>query len=364
MSTALTLERAANLEYGPMPEGEIEIVRCNSSHDEEWNQFVHACPGASFYHRAEWRAINEECFKHETVYLGAFTGGRMVGVFPMVRVKSLLFGNIACSMPFVNYGGPCGESDAIEQRLLHAGRAVADEWRADYLEIRSQRAFGEEYPCSDHKVSMTVDLDADPEVLHSRFKREHRKEIRRAYANGFVTKFGNDLVDDFYEVISDGWRELGTPIYKASYFKAVLRALPQSTRLCVVYAPDGRPAAGALDGLHRDVVEGMWLGIRGEYRRQLVGYVLYWELLKDACQQGFRRFHLGRSSKDSGGEQFKKKWNAGTLQLYWHYVLRTRTTIPDLNPSSAKYQLAIKTWRRLPVRMTQVLGPSIARCIP
>ena len=52
------------------------------------------------------------------------------------------------------------------------------------------------------------------------------------------------------------------------------------------------------------------------------------------------------------------------MQLYWQYVLRTRTEIPALNPGNPKYQLAIKAWQRLPVGVTKVLGPFISRNIP
>lgn len=342
----------------------MNIIRCGASNEAAWSAFVQASPRASFYHRWAWRAINERCFGHRTVCLAAMDGSRVVGVFPIVQVKSVLFGNVACSMPFVNYGGPCGESDDIEQQLLDAAEAVADEWRVEYLEIRSQRNLGERYACSDHKVSMAIALEADPETVLNRMKREQRAEIRRAYKNGFVARFGPDLIDDFYTVLSESWRDLGTPIYRIDYLKAVLDAFPEATRVCVVYDAAGRPAAGAFDGLHNGIVEGMWLGMRSEYRKQLVGYVLYWELIKHACEIGCRSFHLGRSSKDSGGELFKKKWNAETLQLFWHYILRTRKEVPSLNPTNPKYQLAIKAWQRLPLAMTQALGPYIARSIP
>lgn len=342
----------------------MQIIRCDASHEAAWNVFVSASPRASFYHRSEWRGINEGNFGHQTAYLAAFDGGRMVGVFPVVRLKSLLFGTVACSMPFVNYGGPCGESDEIEQQLLHSASALADEWGVDYVEIRSQRYLGDRYPSSDHKVSMTIALEADAEAIMGRLKRDQRAEIRRAYKNGFVAKFGPGLVDDFYTVLSDSWHELGTPIYKVDYLKSILAAFPDATRVCVVYDANGRPAAGAFDGLHNGTVEGMWLGMRSDYRRQLVGYVLYWELIKHACEIGYQRFHLGRSSKDSGGEQFKKKWNADTLQLYWTYMLRTRADMPSLNPDNPKFRLAIKAWQKLPVRATQLIGPFIARSIP
>jgi FemAB-related protein (PEP-CTERM system-associated) len=360
MPTVASLAQAPR----PAPSASIEIVRCDRSQDARWNRFVQSSPRGSLYHRAEWRAVNEGALGHATAYLAATDGERVVGVLPIVRVKSLLFGNIACSMPFVNYGGPCGETDAIEARLLAAAQAVAEEWRVDYLEIRSRRRLGEYSPCSEHKVSMTVDLDPDPQALFKRFASSHRGEIKRAYNHGFTARTGHALVDDFYAVLSDNWRDRGTPIYGRGYFLAILRAMPDAMRVTVVYARDGRPAAAAFCGVHNDVVEGMWLGIRADYRRQLAGYVLYWELLKDACLGNHRTFHLGRSSKDSGGEQFKRKWNADAVQLYWHYVLRTRSTIPELNPTNAKLQLAIKTWRKLPVPVTQVIGPMVARVIP
>jgi FemAB-related protein (PEP-CTERM system-associated) len=276
-----------------------------------------------------------------------------------------MFGNIACSLPFVNYGGPSGESPAIEDALLGAAREVADDWGVDYLEIRSQRHLGDRYPCSTHKVSMTVDLGPDPDQLFNAFKGDQRKDIRRAYKYGFTARFGlADLVDDFYAILSESWRDLGTPIFQKAYLDAVVASFPRSTRICMVYAADGTPAAGAFVGHQNGIVEGMWLGTRNQYRRQMVGYVLYWELIKDACLGGHTLFHLGRSTADSGSETFKRKWNARPAQLYWQYVLRTRSEIPQLNVKNPKYHLAMAAWRRLPVSITQQIGPLIARSLP
>lgn len=342
----------------------MSILRCDRSHATAWNEFVGRAPGASFYHRWEWGAINEAAFGHETACLAAFDGAQLTGVLPLVRLKSRLFGHIACSMPFVNYGGPAGLSDEIERDLVSAAAQVAETWGVDYVEIRSQRQFGERYPTSEHKVSLRIRLDRDPDEVLARMPRDHRAEIRRASKRGFVARFGPELIDDFYLVLSESWRDLGTPLYRVGYLKAILDGFPGATRLCVIYDQAGRPAAGAFDGLHNDTVEGMWLAMRGEYRRQLVGYVLYWELIKNACEQGFRVFHLGRSSRDSGGEQFKKKWAADAVQLYWQYILRSRSDIPALNPDNERFRLAIRVWQKLPLWITQAIGPQIARSIP
>jgi FemAB-related protein (PEP-CTERM system-associated) len=343
----------------------MKVIECGPGDAARWDAFVAGCEQASFYHRFGWKAINEDMLGHRTAYLAAITDdGVVAGVFPLVQVKSRLFGNIACSMPFVNYGGPAATSEDVERLLMDAARRACDAWQVEFLEIRSKRYLGDALPSTDHKVSMTVALDANPDTLWTAFKTDHRKDIRKGYKNGLSARFGGaDLIDPFYEIMAESWHHLGTPFYRKAYFERIAKELGPDLRMCLVSAGD-RPAGVALCGVQGGTVEGMWLGTRGEYRNQGVGYVLYWELLKRACEEGQRVFHLGRSTAESGGETFKKKWNATATQLYWHYLLRTRTELPQINVNNPKYQLAIRTWRKLPFGVIQTVGPWIARAIP
>ena len=155
----------------------------------------------------------------------------------------------------------------------------------------------------------------------------------------------------------------GTPLYQRAYFDRIVSTFGKDIRIGVVYH-GADPAAVAFDGLHNGTVEGMWLGSKTQYRNRLVGYVLYWELIKNACETGFRRFHLGRSTAESTSESFKKKWNADALQLYWSYVLKAGQELPELNVTSRKFQLAIMVWQETPAWIVGRIGPRIARGIP
>jgi FemAB-related protein (PEP-CTERM system-associated) len=342
----------------------MQIVRCDQSQAEAWDAFVRREERASFYHLFQWKAVNEESFGHQTFYLAAMDEGRIQGVFPLVCLKGKLFGKILCSLPFVNYGGPCTVEPGAERLLLEEARTIVEQRGIDYLEIRSARRLGEELLTSEHKVSMTLDLAGNPEVLWKAFKTKHRTSIRHAYKNDLsVRRGGVELLDTSYNILSESWRNLGTPIYQKGYFERVLRAFPQETAIFVV-DHCGVPIATAVNGYFRGMVEGMWFGTRAEYRRLEPTYVLYWEMIKDACEQGFQRFHLGRSTVDSGGEAFKKKWNAYPTQLYWQYFVRKGRAVPPLNASNPKLQLAMSAWRRLPLGVTRVLGPMVAKGIP
>lgn len=342
----------------------IQIIQCDETDGKAWDEFVCRQEQASFYHLFGWKALNESCFGHQTFYLAAVEEGRIRGVFPLVYLKGRIFGEILCSLPFVNYGGPCADEPGVEQLLLDEAKTIVERHRIDYLEIRSTRKLDGDLQTSEHKVSITVTLDNNPDVIWDAFKTGHRKHIRQAYKQGLTVRCGGvELLDTFYDILSESWKNLGTPLYQKSYFERVMKTFPEGTRIFVVDY-QGVPVSAALDGYFHGIVEGMWLGTRPKYRQLESSYVLYWEMIKDSCQRGFQRFHLGRSTVDSGGETFKKKWNAYSTQLYWQYIVRNGRSMPQLNVGNPKFKLAMSAWRMLPMPITRVLGPLVAREIP
>lgn len=340
------------------------IILADERWADAWDAYTLANPHASFYHRYAWKRLNEQALGHRTFYLAAVDGDALTGIFPLVLVQSRLFGRILCSMPFVNYGGPCARDAATTERLTESAIRIADAERVDYLEIRSLHALPGDLRSSLHKVSMTIALQSDSEALWSAFTSKHRTAIRRAYKNDLhAAQGGLELVDDFYRVLAETWRGHGTPIYAKRYFTDILHALPEHARIHVVYVGK-EPVAAAFNGHHNGVVEGLWAGNRPRFEHAQATYVLYWEMIKRACEDGFHTYHLGRSTADSGGEFFKKKWNAQAKQLYWQYYLPGGGDLPRLNVDNPKYRLAIALWRRLPIRITTAIGPRLANFIP
>jgi FemAB-related protein (PEP-CTERM system-associated) len=329
-----------------------------------WNEFLQRAPTANFYQRFEWKAINEQELGHDTYYLTLDSADGVQGVFPLVLIESRLFGRILCSMPFVNFGGPAALSEHAEAALIERSCSLAEQANADYLEIRTTHRSPGDLRVSEHKVSLTVRLADDPEKIWEAFKSKHRTNIRRVFKDDVRIVSGHaELLDIFYDLMCRSWRALGTPIFRKKYFKAILDAFEHDIRIFVAY--HGRtPVATTFNGHFRDTVEGMWAGSTSEGRQLQVNYALYWEMIKDACERGFSTFHLGRSTVDTGGESFKKKWNAEATQLYWQYFLPRGGALPELNVDNPKFGLAIRAWQRMPLWLTRAIGPMISRSIP
>lgn len=329
-----------------------------------WDGFLAGQPGGSFYHLFEWRSVVKNRLGHRTPYLMAVDENRVAGVLPLTLVTSPFFGRILCSVPFMNYGGPCAGSAEVSERLVAAAVEKARELRADYLELRCAAPLATDLPVSLRKVSMTLALDPDPEVLWNGFTAKHRKNVRRAAKNGLEVRAGGaELLPDFYAVLERSWRDLGTPLYGRDYFQGILETFPDATRIYSCRLGD-RPVSVAFVGFQGGTAEGLWQGGLPQARALDANYVLYWEMIRDTCLRGCRRFHLGRSTADSGSEWFKSRWNAESQQLYWHFFRPDGGPLPALNVDNPRYRLAIAAWRRLPLWLVRRIGPTFARGIP
>lgn len=348
-----------------IPAMRLKVEVCAPGQDREWNDFLARQPQGSFYHLYEWRQVNERALGHRNAFLMARDADNNIrGLLPLTFVSSPLFGRILCSMPFVNYGGPVVADAEAAAALVRAAQDQASEWRADYLELRCAAAMASDMPCSLRKISMHIDLDPDPDVLWNKFTSKHRTNIRRSQKNELqVICGGVELLDSFYCVMEQSWRQLGTPLYGRSYFASIMRALPDHTRIFVC-ARGSEPVAVAFNGYFNGTVEGLWAGGTELSRPLQANYALYWEMIREACVRGCSRYHLGRSTAESGAEDFKKKWNATASQLYWYFHRPQGGEMPQLNVDNPKYRLAIRVWQRLPLWMTRLIGPPLARLIP
>jgi FemAB-related protein (PEP-CTERM system-associated) len=340
------------------------ITLCDSTHREEWNAFVAGHPDGSFYHLYDWTQINNAALGHRSFYLMSRTQDRVTGVLPLVLIPSRLFGRILCSMPFVNFGGPCANGKSAQKSLLQSAMDKARDLKADYLELRCANPIETSIPVSLRKISMTLDLQLDPDKVWDAFSSKHRTAIRRSYKNGLeVYSGGIELLPIFYKLMQHSWRALGTPLYAQSYFECIMNTFGEQTRIFVCHRAQ-EPVAVAFNGHSNDTIEGMWAGGSPLARTLQANYVLYWEMIKDGCLRGFKKYHLGRSTADSAGEDFKKKWNATSKQLHWYFYRPDGGPMPGLNVDNPKYKVAIAAWRRLPIWTTRLVGPPIAKLIP
>jgi hypothetical protein len=88
---------------------------------------------------------------------------------------------------------------------------------------------------------------------------------------------------------------------------------------------------------------------------------MYWELMRYGCEHGYKLFDFGRSKADTGSFHFKRHWGFTPDPLAYQYHLVKLKELPNNSPSNPKYKKRIELWRKLPLPVTKVIGPHIAK---
>lgn len=330
-----------------------------------WDKYVLESQSATGYHLIAWRHVVARAFGHDTIYLMARDAqGEVRGVLPLVTLSSRLFGRFMVSMPFLNYGGVAAQDRQTTCALLEAAVREAGHQGAKHLELRQAATLPIDWACKDHKVSMRLDLPKNFDILMKVFPSKLRSQIRRPQKEGMIARIGGvELLDDFYRVFSRNMRDLGTPVYGKTFFRLVLDTFPKEAAICAV-SWNHRPVAAGLVYTFRDMMEIPWASSDHRYDRMAPNMLLYSAVLEYACQHGCRVFDFGRSTVDSGTYRFKAQWGAKPVPLHWYYWLKEGGPLPELNPANPRYRVAIGLWRKLPLALTNLLGPRIVKYLP
>ena len=340
------------------------MIRVEQFTDTEkvWDTFAAAQRGYTHFHRFGWRAVMERVFGHECVYLAARNADEeLVGVLPLVRVRSVVFGHYLVSMPFLNYGGPIGTDPGI-RALVDEAIELARRDKVKLLEMRSSIPIGIELPVSHRKITVLLDLPRTSQALLKSFRPKLRSQIRRPQKEGISVAFGGAQVEPFYAVFSRHMRDLGTPTQSLTFFREIVNQFPDDCWFACAYL-GGHPVAGGCGFRFGDEFEMTWASSLREYNRESPNMLLYWAFMERAIGEGVSQFNFGRCTPGTGTHRFKMQWG-GREQALWWYRLAASSAVTTPSPDDGAFRWGPRIWRRLPASIATAFGPSIVRYIP
>jgi CelD/BcsL family acetyltransferase involved in cellulose biosynthesis len=148
-------------------------------------------------------------------------------------------------------------------------------------------------------------------------------------------------------------------VHARRLFTAIFDAFGPRARTAVVRQGE-TPVGGLVALAFRDVLTVPWASCASAYRRLCPNMLLYWETIRAAGADGFRRFDFGRSTRGSGTYRFKTQWGAEEEPLFWYTIPTSGRPRPAASGRPRSAFLA-ESWRRLPLAVTCRLGPRIPK---
>jgi FemAB-related protein (PEP-CTERM system-associated) len=332
----------------------------DAANNARWDAFVLACPDATFFHRAGWQRVLRETMRHDTHFLYAERDGAVVGVLPLAHVRSVLFGNSLVGLPFTVYGGVAAAEEDAASALEAQADALARSLGVAHLELRHVKQRHADWPSQNLYVTFRKALLPDEEGNMLAIPRKQRAMVRKGIKNGLASVIDADA-SRFFALYADNVHRHGTPALPRRYFEALLAEFGAQAEVLTVESPAGKPLSSVLSFYFRDEVLPYYAGDDVAARDLAANDFKYWELMRRACARGLKVFDYGRSKQGTGPYAFKKNWGFEPQPLSYEYVLYKRDGIPQNNPNNPKYQLLIKTWRKLPLSVVNWLGPFIVK---
>jgi FemAB-related protein (PEP-CTERM system-associated) len=371
--------RSKNLKGFSLPDGKTDIqnadVRIKAYCEDDrgiWDRFVLDNVNSSFFHLSDWKDVVEQNFRHKSHYIMAFQEEKLTGILPLTEVKSRLFGHALVSVPFGVYGGICSLNSKTEPALLNSAATLGKLMGVDYVELRNENLPSftgnsstvlPEWKTKDLYVTFKKELLPDVEDNFQAIPRKQRRMIRQGIKSGLTSEIGyQEHLKDFYNIYARSVRDLGTPVFPFKYFVNLMDFFPRTFILSIWKG--NKMVAGVMTFIFKDRLMPYYGGALKNYYQYAVNDFMYWELMKYGCENKFRVFDFGRSKKGTGAYEFKRHWGFEPEALPYSYSLINRKEMPNVSPANPKYSAVINIWKKMPLFLTNWLGPKLVRSIP
>lgn len=340
----------------------------------EWNSFINVSQYASAYHLWEWGEALSQTYGYKRHYLAYAQGEETVAAFPLIHIKSMLFGNRLISLPFCEYGGIVLRTSLKPEEarssvgvLLDASASLARNIGAAHIEIReplilSDAFRAEGYEVSKEYVTFKIDLTKTTKQLWSELDKKTRNAVRKSMKSGLELEIAKEPIQlkTYYQLYLQTQKRLGSPPHCHELFSNLFRAFSPRYGMRVLLAKRQDKAVAGIIIFSREDEIFWWSNVSDtKYRSLNPTNFLLWNSIEWGAENGYRLMDMGRTRRGTTIYNFKAGWGGREtiLQDYTCFLKSGRKQPPD--PSQKRFRYLSRMWSLLPLGVSKRLGPRV-----
>jgi FemAB-related protein (PEP-CTERM system-associated) len=213
-------------------------------------------------------------------------------------------------------------------------------------------------------VTFTQRIGPDEEAVLESIPRKTRYMVRKALKSDLSTRIQTTGLGAFEELYSRNLRKLGTPSFPSRHFQRLMANFREMIDVREVVSGE-QVVAAVMTFYFRDHLFPYYGASDPSYNAKGPNNFMYYDLMRWGGRNGYQTFDFGRSKKEgSGSYDFKAHWGMMERELPYEILLINRKSLPNYSPTNPRFQLTIKLWQHLPLRVTRALGPALIRLVP
>jgi len=336
-----------------------------------WNAFIESSPYSTPYHLWEFGHALSLTYGYKKYYLVATNGDKVIGAFPLIYVKSRLFGSKLLSLPFCEYGGPLvspnsGASMHAVKSLFEEVLTIASSLNVDYIEIRNPLLHGEimekkGYNVVRRYVTFVIDLSCEREKLWRSLDKKTRNSTRKAMKNELnvyeVSK--EDDLKEYFSLYLKTQKKHGSPPHSFKLFQDLFSLNVGKSIRILMAEYHSKPIAGIVLFYNKRKI--YWWGGSSDpkFKHLNATNLLLWKIIEGGVEIASKLFDLGRTRRGTSIYHFKSGWGGKEviLQDYVCFLNDCSVELPD--PEQSRYSFLSRLWSLMPVSLAKKIGPKI-----
>ena len=316
-----------------------------------WDDFVKTHSNTWINCLSSWNTFFENEFNYNNLSFGVYEDNKLVGVFPLFKVKSLIFGNRLISGPVLDVGGYFSKKKGIPSEVKNQVIIIAKKEKVDCVEVRNPPEAMSGFEKRSDYVDFVLDLATSEEKIWTGLNKKLRNGIRKAQKNIKIEKKPIDQgLDQFYKLYLITMKALGSPPITKKFFQQM-----NKTKSYFLFAKLGdKIVAAILVNYFNGKAKYEAAVYLPKFRNTQANPLLVYEAILNSKADNMNYFIFGRTQPDSSVYTFKKRWNAVEIPITYYYKSFNGKIPSDVR--SSKLAVLSFVWKVLPTCITAWIG--------
>jgi hypothetical protein len=324
----------------------------------KWDELVLSTKGYSFFHSSAWAKVLHQTYGYTPHYFTIVEDGKLLALFPMMEIRSILTGKRGVSLPFSDYCEPIISDGISFQEMLDFITSYGKKRGWKYVEFRGAQNFLDKEIPSESYLGHTLDLTKDIDEIFSKFRESTRRNIGKAEREGVKVGIFNssDSVREFCRLNCITRKHHGLPPQPYLFFKNIYKSIISKNLGFVFLASHNKKIiAGAVYFHCGEKAFYKYGASEKNYQQLRANNLVMWEAVKWYAQNGYKSFCFGRTEPDNKGLlQFKAGWGAKEYFInYYKYDFIKESFVNDFSKVKGLHN---KVFKNMPIPLLKITG--------
>ena len=341
----------------------MEAVIIDPSKRGEWEEYLLENEKSIAWQSFDWSEVLARHYRVEFFPIAAVDSGRISGVLPLYRIKTLLSGEILTSVPHAVAGGIVADNEEASRILL--GRAIELSRKFNSCRIvlkQYKHRIDGDLHTDDHYYNRELGLSGDVQHVLDGMQPGNRDAILRTEKYPLVLEHPSDDLNGFHRMLLEHLHVRGIPCVSRGWIRDLIAFRMYSIALL---KREGRIVAGTLVKEYKKTVSFPFSCLpEGEKKNVEYLYRLYWDLIRAYCGKGYEIFHSGRIPNNDATDEYRLGWGGTKYGYFYQYFPNRSVKTEYAMKRGSKREMIEKCWKMIPTVVAGVLGPSVVKQFP